>query len=221
MFIDVSSFLSIIISLVATIMALCIAAPFHEFAHAYAAKREGDYTAVATRRCTLAALPHFDIWGFISLFFFGFGWAKPVPVDSRNFKRGRKSEFIVSIAGILMNFVLGIVFLFIYMLLIKVASEFLMTTLYGNLLAQFLNISISLNFMLAFFNLLPIYPLDGYRIIDSFCRFDNKFLQVMRQYSTLIYILVLITGIYGFLYYNTMGLFVDWLIDIFSKLLGI
>lgn len=220
MFINLSSFSSVLISLLAAVMALFVAAPFHEFAHAYAAKREGDYTAVATKRCTLAPLAHFDAFGFICIFFFGFGWAKPVPVDSRNFKRGRKSQFIVSIAGILMNLILGIVFLFIHMLLIKFASEFLMTTLYGSLLYQFINISISLNFMLAFFNLLPIYPLDGYRIVDSFCRFDNKFLQVMRQYSTLIYILVIITGVYSFLYNSTMAYLVEGLIGLFSWILG-
>lgn len=201
-------------------MALCIAAPFHEFAHAWAAKREGDYSAVATKRYTLAPLAHFDAFGFICILLFGFGWAKPVPVDSRNFKRGRKSQFFVSIAGIVTNFVLGVLFLFIYMILIKYASEFLNSTFYGNLLYNFLNASISINFMLAFFNLLPIYPLDGYRIIDSFCRFDNKFLQFMRSYSTIIYIILIVTGLYSIIYYSTMGYIVNGLIKLFSILLG-
>ena len=82
---------NLLIVIIATVMAVFVAAPFHEFAHAFAAKREGDYTAVACGRYTLAPLAHFDWQGFLMLMIFRFGWAKPVPVDSRNFKNGRKS----------------------------------------------------------------------------------------------------------------------------------
>ena len=74
--------------------------------------------------------------------------------------------------------------------------------------------------MLAFFNLLPIYPLDGYRILDSTCRFDNKFLQFMRTYSTLIYIVIIISGVFGVLYNSTMGLLVQGLENLFALILG-
>lgn len=220
MFVDISNFQIIWISIIASLMALFVAMPFHEFAHAYAAKREGDYTAVAHKRYTLAFHAHFDVIGFLCLFFFGFGWAKPVPVDSRNFKRGRKSQFLVAIAGIVTNLLLGIVFLFIYMLVIKFATVEFSESVYGMLLLNFLSISVSLNFMLAFFNLLPIYPLDGYRIIDSFCRFDNGFLAFMRKYSTIIYIFMVITKLYSILYYGTMGYLVDGLVKLFSIILG-
>ena len=191
MFINAANGISILISLIATLMALCVAMPFHEFAHAFAAKREGDYTAVVSRRYTLAPHAHFDAIGFICLFFFGFGWAKPVPIDSRNFKRGKLSHFLVSIAGIATNLILGTLFLFIHSLLIKLIPNILSNTIYGNLLVNFLTISVSLNFMLAFFNLLPIYPLDGYRLIESCCTTDNMFLQFMRRYSTFIYIIMI------------------------------
>lgn len=220
MFVDISNVELIWISIIASLMALFIAMPFHEFAHAYAAKREGDYTAVAQKRYTLAFHAHFDFVGFICLFFFGFGWAKPVPVDSRNFKRGKKSAFLVSIAGILTNFILGVIFLFIYMLVLKFASVEFTQSFYGMLLLNFLSISVSLNFMLAFFNLLPIYPLDGYRIIESFCINDNIFLAFMRKYSIIIYILMIVTGLYSILYYATMGYLVDGLVKLFSIILG-
>jgi Zn-dependent protease len=158
---------NLFISLIATLMALFVAMPFHEFAHAFAAKREGDYTAVACRRYTLAPLAHFNLWGFLFLLVFGFGWANPVPVDTRNFKRGKKSEFMVAIAGIVMNLLLGTIFLFIFMCLAKFCPGFLMGTLYGNLLSEFLVISVSFNFMLAFFNLLPLPALDGGYIVMS------------------------------------------------------
>ena len=221
MFLQFSSFTLTIISFVATIMALAIAAPFHEFAHAYAAKREGDYTAVALKRYTLCAHAHFDVFGFICLFLCGFGWAKPVPVDSRNFKRGKKSEFIVSIAGILTNLILGIVFMFLFYLIQKLSPNFYFESNFGLLLYYFLNISVSLNFMLAFFNLLPIYPLDGYRIIDSFSKTDNAFLKFMRSYSIFIYLILIISGLFTELYYGTMVYLINGLSDLFILILGL
>lgn len=208
------------IGLIATLMALFVAMPFHEFAHAFAAKREGDYTAVACKRYTLAPLAHFNLWGFLFLLVFGFGWANPVPVDTRNFKRGKKSEFMVAIAGIVMNLLLGTVFLFIFMCLLKFAPEFLMgNSLYANLLSEFLVTSVSFNFMLAFFNLLPIYPLDGYRIVDSCCKQDNAFLSFMRNNSLIVYLIFAISGLYT-LYYNvTAGLLLDGLQYLFKLIL--
>ena len=210
---------NILISLIATLMALFVAMPFHEFAHAFAAKREGDYTAVACKRYTLAPFAHFNLWGFLFLFLFGFGWANPVPVDSRNFKRGRKSEFMVAIAGILMNLLLGTVFLFIYMCLCKFCPTFLMTNWYGNLLAEFLVTSVSFNFMLAFFNLLPIYPLDGYKVVESLCKQDNAFLSFMRNNSLIVYILFALTGLYSLYYSVTAGLLLEGLQKLFAIIL--
>ena len=186
------SFLNLILALIATVMAVFVAMPFHEFAHAWAAKSQGDYTAVAYKRYTLAPFAHFDTLGFIFLIFFGFGWAKPVPIDSRNFKHGKKSLLLVSVAGILMNLALGTLFLFIYMLLLKFCPQVFDIKIYGYLLYQFLLTSVSFNFILAFFNILPIYPLDGYNAISSLCRTDNSFLRFMKRYSTIIYILLII-----------------------------
>lgn len=210
----------ILLSIVATLMAIFIAMPFHEFAHAWAAKHEGDYTAVAMKRYTLAPFAHFDLKGFIFLFLFRFGWAKPVPIDSRNFKRGNKSMFIVSIAGIVMNLILGIVFLFIYMLILRFFPEFFYSNLYGQLLYQFLMASVSFNFMLAFFNILPIYPLDGYNIIASLSKTENGFLRFMKQYSLLVYLLVILSGLYAIYYTYTAGLLMEGLIKLFELILG-
>lgn len=214
------SFTDILISIFVMVMALFIAMPIHEFAHAVAAKHEGDYTAVVAKRYTLAPLAHFDAMGFIFLFLFRFGWAKPVPVDERNFKRGNKSKFLVSIAGILANLIAGILFLFIYMLISRFAPEFYTSSLYGYVLNQFLQICVSLNFMLAIFNILPIYPLDGYHIIESFSKTENSFLRFMKQYSFLIYIILIITGLYSIFYSFTAGLLIEGLIKLFSLILG-
>ena len=86
-------FTKTLLGIISILMALAIAIPFHEFAHAFAAKKRGDYTAVAYKRCTPAALVHFDFIGFFMMMFFGYGWAKPVPVNSNNFKMEEKVSF--------------------------------------------------------------------------------------------------------------------------------
>lgn len=213
------SFLNLFLTIIATVMAIFVAMPFHEFAHAWAAKSQGDYTAVAYKRFTLAPLAHFDTLGFIFLIFFGFGWAKPVPIDSRNFKHGKRSLLIVSLAGILMNLALGTVFLFIYMLILKFCPQVFSIKIYGFLLFQFLLTSVSFNFILAFFNILPIYPLDGYNAISSLCQKENAFLTFMKRYSTIIYILLILSGLYELYYTYTANLIIGGLTKLFSIIL--
>ena len=210
-----------LLGIVALFMAIAIAIPFHEFAHAFVAKKQGDYTAVAYKRCTLKALSHFDLSGFIMMMFFGFGWAKPVPVNQNNFKNGRKSQFLVSIAGVIMNLILGVVFLFVYMLIIKFDGLFFVRSYYGYMLELFLTYSFSLNFGLAIFNLLPIYPFDGYNIIDSMSRYDNAYLRFAKRYSTILFILIIITGVYDLFYGYIMGNLYNLLINLFGKILGL
>lgn len=216
-----AEFLYILMFIVAYVMALFVAMPFHEFAHAFAAKHEGDYTAVALRRYTLAPLSHIDIKGLLFLLFFRFGWAKPVPIDSRNFKRGKVSSFLVSIAGIVTNIALGTIFLFIYYLIYKIAPNFYTSCLYGELLYLFLQLSVTLNFSLAFFNLLPVYPLDGYKIVESILKWDSKVVEFLKTYSLIIYIGLIVTGIYYYYFEFTAGTIIKLLEKLFSMILGV
>ena len=167
--------------LISFISALFICMPFHEFAHAHAALKEGDYTSKALNRYTLAPHAHIDFSGLVMLLFFGIGFAKPVPVDERNFKRGKKSAIRVSIAGVLINLLVGVIASFIYVLLYNVWPQLFNDYGFISLLYNyFFNFMISLNFMFAFFNLLPIYPLDGYRLVSACSKSDNGFLRFMR-----------------------------------------
>lgn len=180
---------------IAFLSALFISMPAHEFAHAHAAFKEGDHTAKTLKRYTLAPFAHFDLLGFFYLIIFGIGFAKPVPVDPRNFKRGRKSEFRVAFAGILVNLMIGVVSCLLYSLFKNFLPTMFANGFIGLLYEQFFLNMISINFMFAFFNLLPLYPLDGYRIVDSFCRQDNKFLYFMRRYSFVLMLVLFLTHI--------------------------
>ena len=107
------------------------------------------------------------------------------------------------------------------MLISKVAPELYDSGLYGSLLYEFLNISVILNFSLAFFNLLPICPLDGFKIVETFSRYDNKFVEFMKRYSNIIYIIFIVFNVYSYYFYYTAGNVINLLIKLFSKILGI
>lgn len=216
-----SSFLELLIEILVFVMALGIAMPFHEFAHAFAARREGDYTAVAYKRYTLAMHSHIDVKGFLMLLIFGFGWAKPVPVDERNFKHGKRSKFFVAIAGIIANLILGVIFTFLYVLIYKISPTFYSSSFFGSVLYEFLYLSILLNFSLAFFNILPIYPLDGFRVVQVFAKPDNGYVRFMNRYSYIIMIILIVSYLYSYYYSWTVVPLANGLLKLFSWMLGV
>jgi Zn-dependent protease len=137
-------------------LALLIAAPFHEFAHGYAADRLGDPTPRRAGRLTLNPLAHLDPWGTFLLLVFGFGWAKPVPIDPAYFPDWRRGLITVAAAGPLANVILALLFGLPFKLGL-VTPE----TLGGALLFTI----VLINGVLAVFNLIPIPPLDGSKIL--------------------------------------------------------
>ena len=137
-------------------LALLIAAPFHEFAHGYAADRLADPTPRRAGRLTLNPLAHLDPLGTILLVLTGFGWAKPVPIDPGNFPDWRRGLITVAAAGPIANVVLAILFGLPFKLgLVAVGSP----------LARPLFVIVFINAVLAVFNLIPVPPLDGSKIM--------------------------------------------------------
>jgi Zn-dependent protease len=128
----------------------------HELAHGWMANRMGDPTALRLGRLSLNPLKHLDPIGTLLLFLFGFGWAKPVPVDVRNFRAPRKGFMLVSAAGIVVNILLAFLALLLLQLLFPLQSD---------ILNAFLAVLARVNITLAAFNLIPIPPLDGSKIL--------------------------------------------------------
>ncbi|MCX7881490.1 MAG: site-2 protease family protein [Patescibacteria group bacterium] len=145
------------------ILALLAAITIHEFSHALVADYLGDPTARLSGRLKLDPRVHLDLTGLLFLFFFGFGWGKPVPVDSFNLKNPRRDNALISLAGPMSNFILAI----ILSLLLKLFN-FLPESDLINLATVFFISLISFNLVLGVFNLLPIHPLDGFKIVAGF-----------------------------------------------------
>ena len=166
-----------LLGLLLTIPGLLIAITFHEFAHAFAADKLGDDTPRLQGRLTLNPLGHLDPVGSIMLLFAGFGWGKPVEVNPRNYDRRfsmEKADSIVSIAGPLMNFFLAIVFTVIYCLIAKFAGMQMANSQVGMIIMLMIRYTISINVGLGLFNLIPLPPLDGSKVIKPFLPYNAK-----------------------------------------------
>lgn len=150
------------ISLLIYIIALFTAITIHEFAHAYVADYLGDPTPRLAGRLKLDPRVHIDLTGLLFLFFFGFGWGKPVPFDPFNLKNPRRDAGIISLAGPTSNFILALILSLILRLFNFFENQFLVTIGYF-LFPPF----IQLNLILGLFNLLPIHPLDGFKIVGG------------------------------------------------------
>lgn len=143
---------------VAIIVMFLIALSFHEFAHALAGYWLGDSTAEREGRLTLNPFAHVDPWGFAALVTLGFGWGKPVPFNPYNIRYPRWGPVFVALAGPASNGILGLLFLLLVHLLFPLFGN-------GNLLIIALSYGAYLNFLLMIFNLIPLAPLDGSRVL--------------------------------------------------------
>lgn len=167
------------------IIALLVAFTVHEFAHAYTAFKFGDDTAKDQGRLTLNPVHHLDPIGTIFILIAGFGWARPVPVNRRNFKNPKLAGVLVSLAGPLSNFLIAFLAFGLLYLVVGSAPVFAI---------QLLNMMVWLNVLLFVFNLLPFPPLDGYRIIEDLVppRTRVKMTQY-EQYGVLLFLILVIT----------------------------
>ncbi len=165
-----------LLNLVLTLPAVLIAITFHEYAHAWAADKLGDDTPRRQGRLSLNPLAHLDPIGCVLLVFAGFGWGKPVEVNPRNYNRDismTKADALVSFAGPAMNFILACIFTILYYAIATFAPVFCMQTI-GQVILTLITITISINIGLGVFNLIPLPPLDGSKILNHFLSFQAR-----------------------------------------------
>ena len=209
-----------LLSAVAALIALTV----HEYCHGYAAYKLGDDTAKNFGRLTLNPIKHIDPYGAICMVLFHVGWAKPVPVNARNFKDPKKGFAITAAAGPASNLILGFFSALIYLVVFALVRDLTFTSkTFGYLLISntlsFLFIFHSINIGLGLFNLLPIPPFDGSRLLNLFLPPKTYF--AIMKYERQIYIGVLVwllLGNYvaGFIRNIVGGGILYWLAGIFS-----
>ena len=162
------SFETAVVEILAILVIIFLVLPFHEWAHAYTALKLGDTSIQYRGRLTLNPMAHIDPIGSLALLLFGIGWAKQVPVNPRNFKNPKLYMGITALMGPVANVVASMAGGLILNALFAFAPQFLLSQGVGYYIYLFLSFYISVNITLAVFNLLPIPPLDGSKILFIF-----------------------------------------------------
>lgn len=166
---------SVLTNLLLSVVPALICITLHELAHGYVAYRLGDDTAKRAGRLTLNPLRHIDIMGLLMMIVFKFGWAKPVPVNMWKFKNPKKGMAITAAAGPIANLLIALVFLFLYGFLFALLHQPGRSL---NWLLEMLYITAYLSIALAIFNIIPIPPLDGSKVLFS-CISDRSYTKLM------------------------------------------
>jgi len=188
---------SILFNIAQSLPGFLLAIVVHEAAHAWMANKFGDATAKNEGRLTLNPAAHYDPWGtiFFPLLaavsnFAMIGWARPVPIETRNFKKLRQGIFWVSFAGPLSNIIVGTISAFALAL---IATKVHFGWDYYSISIRMLQYSVFINFILAFFNLLPIPPLDGSKMVSAFLKGPLLYkYEALARYSPLFFIAVFV-----------------------------
>ena len=187
---DFSYILSIIQSLIPALVCITL----HELSHGYTAYLLGDDTAKSRGRLTLNPIKHMDVMGLLMMLVFHVGWAKPVPVNMYKFKNPKRGMALTALAGPMSNLVIAVVFMFV--------SGLLYIPLYSSGVGYFvlgmLQLTAYISIGLGLFNLIPIPPLDGSKVLFSLMS-DEKYYKLMRyeRYGSILMLILVASGIIG------------------------
>lgn len=212
------------ILIVAYALAAMFAIVIHEYSHARVAVKCGDLTPKLAGRLTLNPMAHFDVFGLVLFFLIGFGWAKPVPINPDNFGHKKRDTIFTSLAGIFANLLTAAVFLGVLCLINLIPEDAVYASVFGEvfyfLVAYFLIYGIILNCSLMLFNILPVFPLDGFRVVEALAGPTNKYVKFMYRYGSWPLIVVLIAISFIPDKYNMFSLFLNAVYNLIFKVLG-
>lgn len=188
-----TNIVNVLVYIVSSLVVIFLTLPIHEFAHGFVATKLGDPTPRYQGRLTLNPLAHIDYLGALCILIFGFGWAKPVSVDMRNFKNPKVGMAITALAGPMSNIIVA----FIAIVIRSFITMFLSAYTIGYYLYLLCIFIAQINVSLAVFNLIPIPPLDGSRILNAVLP-DRVYYKIMRYERYLIW------GVFALIYLGVL-----------------
>ena len=188
-------FMSVVITLAASLLVIFLIMPFHEWAHAFTAYHLGDRGIKQRGRLSLNPLSHIDPVGALLIIFVGFGWAKPVPIDPRYFKNPKVGMGISALMGPVANFVAALFGGLVINALFAFFPSFMLVDNFGIYVRLFLSYYITLNVGLAVFNLIPVPPLDGSKGLFMFL--PDRIVNTIYRYEQYFFVVILILFWFG------------------------
>ena len=198
--------------------ALLLSLSVHEFAHAWVAYKLGDISQKIRGRLTLNPFKHIDLFGFISIIFIGVGWGKPVMIDDRNFKNRARGNMLTALAGPMSNLVLAVFLTLLLKVLIICGAFTGNVSNVANILIEMLFLAIQFNIVFCAFNLIPLPPLDGSKVLAYFLPPKLKgWMYYLERYSFYIIIILWVTGLSSIIIpptYNLIASILDFILGL-------
>lgn len=212
-----------LLALVLSIPGVIIAMTFHEFAHAWMADRLGDDTPRRQGRLTLNPFKHMEPIGMLMLLFAGFGWGRPVQINPNNFNRTitlRKGNALVALAGPVMNLILAVIFSIIYALILAFGGTFVLTQT-GEIITTIIIYIISMNVGLGVFNLIPLPPLDGSKVLVAILPTNARnWFESHERILYIVFIIIWITPIASLIISPIIRLINNGLLNLIASIVG-
>ncbi len=203
---------------------IVIGLSFHEFAHAAVAYKLGDMIPKLQGRVTIDPRAHIDSLGLIAILLVGFGWGRPVQIDEMHFRNRRKSELLVDVAGVAMNFLIALLFTVILGIMFATGhvSGSYSYSFSDSVFTSIVVSAIQINLVLMVFNLLPVPPLDGFNIIVNLFNLRNTaFYEMVYNKGMFILILLIVCGVTGMIISPIVGKLYMFLLQIVDYMMGI